>query len=259
MENWKGNVRASWAGSVLRLGGGYYVSKKLGPRPEKLLELYEFEGCPFCRKVREVLSFLDLEAVIYPCPKGGERFRPKAVELGGKAQFPFLVDPNTGKQLYESDDIAKYLATTYGAGSRPLMVSLGPLTMLSSGLASAARRGHGGKVRASKAPEKKLELWSYEISPYSRLVRERLCELELPYVLHNVAKNSPSRAAFIAKSGKMQVPFLSDPNTGAEMFESEAIVDYLDRTYLSPSPREGEGDAIPRRTRPRREADRPAS
>lgn len=231
MENWKSSVRAAWVGSVLRLGGGYYTAKKLGPRPEKRLELYEFEGCPFCRKVREVLSVLDLEAVIYPCPKGGERFRPKAVELGGKAQFPFLVDPNTGRQLYESDDIGRYLATTYGAGSRPLMVSLGPLTMISSGLSSAVRRGHGSQVRQSKVPEKKLELWSFEASPYCRLVRERLCELELPYVLHNVAKKSPSRAAFIAKSGKMQVPFLSDPNTGTELFESEAIVDYLQKTY----------------------------
>lgn len=231
MENRKASVRAAWVGSVLRLGGGYYTAKKLGPRPEQRLELYEFEGCPFCRKVREVLSVLDLEAVIYPCPKGGERFRPKAIELGGKAQFPFLVDPNTGTKLYESDDIARYLAKTYGNGSRPLMASLGPLTMLSSALASLVRRGHGSQVKKSKLPEKKLELWSFEASPYCRLVRERLCELELPYVLHNVAKRSPSREAFIAKSGQMQVPFLIDPNTGAQLFESEAIVDYLDATY----------------------------
>ena len=231
MENKASNVRMSLVSSVLRLGGGLYTSKALGARPALPLELYEFESCPFCRKVRETLCFLDLEAVIYPCPKDGTRFRPKAVELGGKAQFPFLVDPNTSKQLYESDDINKYLATTYGTGSRPLMASLGPVTMISSALASAARRGHGAKVRASKAPEKKLELWSFEASNYCRLVRERLCELELPYLLHNVAKRSPSRPAFIARSGKMQVPFLVDPNTGVEMFESEAIVDYLDKTY----------------------------
>ena len=29
-------------------------------RPNKLLEVYEFEGCPFCRKVREAVSVLDL-------------------------------------------------------------------------------------------------------------------------------------------------------------------------------------------------------
>ncbi|MDP1829600.1 MAG: glutathione S-transferase N-terminal domain-containing protein [Archangium sp.] len=231
MENRKSSVRMAWIGSVLRLGGGLNVKRSLGPRPARPLELYEFEACPFCRKVRETLSSLDLEVVVYPCPKGGTRFRPKAVELGGKAQFPLLVDPNTGKQLYESDDINTYLATTYGTGSRPLMVSLGPITMVSSGLASAMRKGHGGQARPSKPPEKRLELWSFEASPYCRLVRERLCELELPYLLHNVAKKSPSRPAFIARSGKMQVPWLVDPNTGTELFESEAIVDYLDKTY----------------------------
>ncbi|MFM8410099.1 MAG: hypothetical protein ACKOCT_07460 [Alphaproteobacteria bacterium] len=33
------------------------------------------------------------------------------------------------------------------------------------------------------------------------------------------------------RSGKMQVPWLSDPNTGVSMFESADIVAYLDRTY----------------------------
>lgn len=212
------------------------VARTLGPRPARPLELYEFEGCPFCRKVRETLSYLDLEAVIYPCPKEGTRFRPKAVELGGKPQFPLLVDPNTGKQLYESDDINKYLATTYGAGSRPLMVSLGPVTMISSALSSSIRSGHGAKARRSKLPEKMLELWSFEASPYCRLVRERLCELELPYLLHNVAKRSPSRPAFIARSGKMMVPWLFDPNTGTQLHESADIIDYLDKRYALPLP-----------------------
>lgn len=39
---------------------------------------------------------LDLDVDVFPCPKGGTVWRPKAVELGGKAQFPFLVDPNSG-------------------------------------------------------------------------------------------------------------------------------------------------------------------
>ena len=53
----------------------------IGPRPAKPLVLYEFEGCPFCRKVREALTVLDLEALIYPCPKGGTR-----IKLCGKCQ-----------------------------------------------------------------------------------------------------------------------------------------------------------------------------
>ncbi|MCP4036718.1 MAG: hypothetical protein GY733_07255, partial [bacterium] len=65
------------------------------------------------------------------------------------------------------------------------------------------------------------------------IVRETLCSLELPYTLRNVAKGSPSRDAFEKRSGKMMVPWLSDPNTGREMFESEEIVAYLMDEYAA--------------------------
>eukprot|EP00983_Pelagomonas_calceolata_P053621 1143363-Pelagomonas_calceolata.AAC.4 len=32
-----------------------------------------------------------------PTPRDGDIWRPKAIEMGGKKQFPYLVDPNTGK------------------------------------------------------------------------------------------------------------------------------------------------------------------
>ena len=64
-----------------------------------------------------------------------------------------------------------------------------------------------------------------------RIVREVLCELELPYRLHNVAAGSPSRAAFVERSGRMQVPYLVDPNTQTELFESADIATYLEQTY----------------------------
>jgi len=88
-------------------------------------------------------------------------------------------------------------------------------------------------VRASESqpPALPLELWSFEASPYCRIVRETLCSLEIPYLLHNVGKNSPSREAFVERSGKMQVPFLVDPNRAVEMFESADIVRYLNATY----------------------------
>jgi glutathione S-transferase len=224
------DVATSLAASVARLGGGMQV-KLIGRRPKKRLELYEFEACPYCRKVREALSILDLEAMIYPCPKNGPRFRPEATRRGGKAQFPFLVDPNTGKELYESDDIVTYLFHQYGDGGVPLSLRLGPLTDATSMLASAWRPAFGARYRAAKHPQKPLELYSFEASPYCRIVREHLCSLEIPYVLHNVAKGSPSRDAFVKRSGKMMVPYLVDPNTGTEMFESADIVAYLDRTY----------------------------
>src|SRR5258705_4226812 len=113
------DVATSVLATVLRFGQGAFAGP-LGARPEKPLELYEFEGCPFCRKVREALSILDLDAVVYPCPKRGPRFRPEVERRGGKQLFPYLVDPNTATAMYESDDIIRYLFERYSAGKPPL-------------------------------------------------------------------------------------------------------------------------------------------
>jgi glutathione S-transferase len=221
------DVATSTLASALRLGAGRRVHAP-ARRPEKLLELYEFEACPHCRRLREALSELDLDAMVYPCPRGGTRFRPRAVELGGRRKFPFLVDPNTGAVMYESSDIVRYLEATYGGSAA---WTLGPAGIVSSGLASVARHAWGRQSRRSRAPEKPLELWSFEACPYCRLARERLCELEIPYVLHNVARASAAREGFVARSGAMLVPFLADPNTGRSLFESADIVRYLGETY----------------------------
>jgi glutathione S-transferase len=53
--------------------------------------------------------------MIYPTPHGGKRFRPKVVNLGGKLQVPYLVDPNTGVAMFESAAIREYLLETYAA------------------------------------------------------------------------------------------------------------------------------------------------
>ena len=224
------DVATSLAATVARLGAGLRV-ERLGKRPEKTLELYEYEGCPYCRKVREALSALDLEAMIYPCPKGGTRFREVVRAAGGKEQFPYLVDPNTGEAMYESDAIVAHLFARYGTGTKPLLYTGGPLANLGSAVASAWRPGRGLRAEPSKAPAKPLELWSFEASPFCRLVREALSSLEIPYRLHNVGKGSPSREAFVERSGKMQVPFLFDPNTQVELFESADIIRYLRATY----------------------------
>ena len=224
------DVATSVLTSVGRLGSGS-ATGSLGSRPPKTLELYEFEGCPFCRKAREALSILDLEARIYPCPKGGKRYRGDLIERGGKAQFPYLVDPNSGVEMYESSDIVRYLFDAYGDGPVPLLLSLGPLTDISAVLSGLPRGTAGAFSIPSRAPEQPLELYSYEASPFCRIVRETLCSLEIPYLLHNVARESPSREEFVKRSGRMMVPWLSDPNTGTELFESVDIVAYLMKTY----------------------------
>jgi glutathione S-transferase len=223
------DVSTSIAATLVRGAQGMRV-RRLGPRPVEPLLLYEFESCPFCRKVREALTLLDLDADVRPCPKGGQRFRPELVERGGKALFPYLVDPNTRKEMYESDAIVRYLFAEYGEGPPPALL-LGDWATLTGSLASALRLGRGTQVEPSRAPLLPLELWSFEASPFSRIVREKLCTLELPYRLHNVGKGSARRAAFEKRSGKMQVPYLIDPNSGAALFESADIVAYLERRY----------------------------
>ena len=205
---------------------------RLGKRPAEPLVLYEFESCPFCRKVREALCVLDLDVLVYPCPKGGERFRPVVVEQGGRAQFPYLVDPNTGKALFESDDIVRYLFATYGDGDVPLLLS-STIATPTSVLAGLWRPLGGTFSRPSTEPALPLELYSFEASPFCRIAREALCVFEIPYRLHNVARGSTRRAALEERAGKVMVPYLVDPNTGREMFESADIAHYLEQTYAA--------------------------
>ncbi|KAK6942585.1 Glutathione S-transferase, N-terminal [Dillenia turbinata] len=210
-------------------------TSKLGPRPEKPIEIYEFESCPFCRKVREIVSVLDLDVIFYPCPKKGPNFRPKVAQMGGKQQFPYMVhksvDPNTGVAMYESDEIIKYLVGKYGDGNVPLMLSLGLFTTLTEGFAMIGRMGRGSSYTPSRLPPEPLKIWSYEGSPFCKVVREVLVELELPHLLINCARGSPKRQMLYEKVGHFQVPYLEDPNTGVQMFESAEIVEYLRATY----------------------------
>jgi hypothetical protein len=64
--------------------------------PQQLLTLFEREGCARCRLVREALTELNLDAILYPVPLKGSRHLAKLKELSGKEVVPFLHDPNTG-------------------------------------------------------------------------------------------------------------------------------------------------------------------
>lgn len=224
------DVTTATAASAARpyFGNIHHVRLKTPAQP---LELYEFEVCPYCRIAREALSALSLDPIIYPCPKGGTRFREKVKSEGGRYQFPYLVDANTGVAMYESADIAKYLFREYGNGHVPWFLRQRAFAVSTSMVASSFRPGRGRYVVRSKRPAKLLELYSYEGSPFCRIAREALCELELPYRLHNVPRKSPDRNDFVSLSGKMQVPYLEDPNSGVRMFESADIRRYLYDTY----------------------------
>jgi glutathione S-transferase len=245
----------SLATTMLRAGAGIATQPRTS-RPALLFELYEFEGCPFCRIVREVLTELDLDAMVYPCPKGGTRFRPELLKLGGKEQFPFLRDPTTGRAMYESADIVKYLFETYGGGTVPLRWQAMGAQQLGSAVAGMWRFGAGRRVRPSKAsanaPRQPLELYRFEGSPCARLVRERLCELEIPYILRSMGRSTAAdwlpprvrdalqiqpepatlnRKVLLEHAGRITVPYLVDPNAGVELGEAAAIIEHLQSRY----------------------------
>ena len=76
-----------------------------------------------------------------------------------------------------------------------------------------------------------IELWGYEASPFVRNVREKLGTLCLPHKMVSCPRGSSNRDKMMAKTGRFQVPYLVDPNTGIEMYESEEIVKYLEEVY----------------------------
>lgn len=224
----------SFLASTSRIARGWFVFRPgQGHPPDKQLVLYDFEACPYCRKVRETLSELDLEYLQKPCARGS-RHRAEVEARGGKRQFPFLVDPNERVALYESEDIIDHLHQRYGATPRTrLWRAVAPLNTFGSAITSALRPRARHVVGGAIAPERPLVLYNFEMSPYCRKAREALCELDLPYVVKNVARGSVRRGELVRRGGRMMVPYLIDPNSGFETYESDDIVAYLHRTYRS--------------------------
>ncbi|MCX8072891.1 MAG: glutathione S-transferase N-terminal domain-containing protein [Candidatus Binatia bacterium] len=230
------NDATSFLASALRYPRGLtaVVTRSQRSRRVQPLQLFDFEACPYCRKVREILCALDLDYVCKPVAQGSPR-RALLKRIGGKVQVPYLIDPNRQTAMYESEDIVAYLLKEYGADRLrqhgppiPRLVNDG-LSML----ASVARFGGGSRCRVpnSRRRLKPLELFNMEGSPYCRKVRETLSELDLEYLVRNVPKGSPQRQELERIGGKVQVPFLIDPNTSTAMYESDEIVAYLEERY----------------------------
>lgn len=254
-------------GSLLRLGSGLTVlagatsSKR---PPNKLLKLYERENSGACKVVREALSSLDLDCVIYPVPApassgAATRFGDEAQRLSGQAgALPVLVDENYGDNgplvMNDAQQIVRYLRDEYGNNVKLTMADRVRerlvATQLVRGLYEVVYlgllRAMQGRQRACAVrPAKLLELWSYEASPFCVKVREVLCALEIPYVLKNVAHGSQQkRGEFQIRFGKkypawkqkmhaLQLPLLIDANTNTELFNAGDIEKYLVNTYCA--------------------------
>jgi hypothetical protein len=220
--------------TIAKLPGGFRVRETSAvarfPRPSEPILLYDRQNDGESRKVREAVSLLDLDTLFRPCPAGGQLW---LTEVG--SSLPTMVDPNSGVKIAgNADDIVAYLFRTYGNRSLPLLLRLPfGLTALTAKV-GLLPRGTAGSVAAPTTASKSmapLKLWAYEASPFCVVVREALCELEVPHVQISVARGSPRRQILLDRVGHFQVPFLEDPNTGVAMFESKDIVTYLWKTY----------------------------
>ena len=191
-----------------RFASGHWVASNLDKcqRPEKALKLYEFEFCPFCRKVRETLSVLDLDCIIYPCPRetlvkygvatNESRYRKEAKLIGGKAQFPLLIDENVinneGKALilYESDDINAYLWKKYGdqANAPPsykIAQATGILTLALGNLVRCLPQ-HGLLRIPSRKPKKLSQLHTKQNTQTMLLLYNLIVFFKLNYLQLNI-------------------------------------------------------------------------
>ena len=79
--------------------------------------LYELEGCPYCAKVTNKLSELDLEYESRMVPRSHDE-RTEVKEVSGQTGVPVIVDEEHGVEgMPESDDIVAYLEKTYDDGA----------------------------------------------------------------------------------------------------------------------------------------------
>lgn len=242
------STATAWRGTMV-------TTSRSGPMPS--LTLFDIEGDPHCRLVREALTELHLDCEILPCPQGGSRFKKQLTAIASQvAAPPVLQDKDQDAVLVGLEPCIQHLFQHYGDGETPRAFADRGLQLhrLASHAATLTRRGRGLRMRPSSAPKKPMELWSFESSPFSRRARERLCEMQIPYLLHNLGKEQIAdlgvqlirmknplkpyepipggkRAEFLEQKGMVQVPYLFDPNTGQGLFESSAIMEYLDKHY----------------------------
>ena len=87
--------------------------------PAPRLELYNLQGCPYCKKVRKALDDLGLDYETHSVPQSRSD-RTEVYEASGQYGVPVLVDhENDIEGMAESGDIVDYLYAEYGDGQQP--------------------------------------------------------------------------------------------------------------------------------------------
>jgi hypothetical protein len=139
-----------------------------------------------------------------------------------------------GIEMFESDKIIAYLFRAYSKsedGNVPSSLSGGLFTTLMTGSSLLFRLGKGSKSKESNPPATPLTLWTAEGTPFGKLVREELNELQISHIQISCPRGSVNRQKMFEQTGIFQIPYLEDPNNGVKLFESCAIIEYLQKMY----------------------------
>lgn len=104
-----------WPGTLNLLRDGSSLLSQC-KRPEKPIVIYEYEASPFCRKVREACSMLDLTVEYRPCPGARQGWSDTMAQSNPakRRTVPYMEDYNEKQavKMFESDDIIEYLFDT---------------------------------------------------------------------------------------------------------------------------------------------------
>jgi glutaredoxin len=73
-----------------------------------MLELYQFEECPYCSRVRKKLCDLEIDYISRVVPRDRSR-RDRVEEVSGQRGVPVLVDGESGEVIFDSSRIIAWL------------------------------------------------------------------------------------------------------------------------------------------------------
>jgi hypothetical protein len=209
-------------------GGAWSTTTTTGSRQQPDLVLYARMDGPG-KKVREALSILDLDCLVYPSTRSWEGFDANEGSL-------LFVDRSGDREMKDPDDICAYLFGTYGGGEDrvPWVLrrgnGMGDI-LLKVALWLRGDRGNVYRGRESKGCVAPCEFWAYEASPFCGVVAEVLSEAGVPHVLKSVARGSSKRDELFEQMGHFQAPFFVDPNEDSCLFESASIIEYVESRY----------------------------
>jgi len=82
------------------------------------------------------------------------------------------------------------------------------------------------------SPPTTLELWQTEWCPASRRVRQRMTELGLTYLVHQVPVEREDRAELVTSTGQASIPVLVAD--GEVITGEDAIVTHLNAEFAEP-------------------------